>query len=165
MVKDALVSVTLSHRCQLIVPFLTKKVIFWRCWENQGWHRWTFYHYRFLHYIVLTQPCWPLGWMFSGSCGQDCGQERWWQWWHLSLRYATPLTIHHNHLGRTFITIRRRPFRMVRKARQSEEKYKYKYKYKHKYSNCSPSGACLQQRVEDQAALSSPPLEPALLAI
>ena len=53
--------------------------------------------------------------------------------------------------------------RMVREARQSEEKYKYKYK--HKYSNCSPSGACLQQRVEDQAALSSPPLEPALLAI
>ena len=53
--------------------------------------------------------------------------------------------------------------RMVREARQSEEKYKYKYKYK--YSNCSPSGACLQQRVEDQAALSSPPLEPALLAI
>ena len=51
--------------------------------------------------------------------------------------------------------------RMVREARQSEEKYKYKYKY----SNCSPSGACLQQRVEDQAALSSPPLEPALLAI
>ena len=61
--------------------------------------------------------------------------------------------------------------RMVREARQSEEKYKYKYKYKYryrykyKYSNCSPSGACLQQRVEDQAALSSPPLEPALLAI
>ena len=58
-------------------------------------------------YIVLTQPCWPFGWMFSG---QDCGQERWWQWWHLSLRYATPLTIHHNHLGRTFIAIRQRPF-------------------------------------------------------
>ena len=57
--------------------------------------------------------------------------------------------------------------RMVRKARQREEKYKYKYKYKykHKYSNCSPSGACLRQQVEDQAALSSPPLEPALLAI
>ena len=51
--------------------------------------------------------------------------------------------------------------RMVREARQSEEKYKYKYKH----SNCSPSGACLQQRAEDQAALSSPPLEPALLAI
>ena len=31
MVKDALVSVTLRHRCQLIVPFLTKKVIFLRC--------------------------------------------------------------------------------------------------------------------------------------
>ena len=55
--------------------------------------------------------------------------------------------------------------RMVREARQSEEKYKYKYNYKYKYSNCSPSGACLRQQVEDQAAHSSPPLEPALLAI